>query len=116
MPKKIGNSAPLPSACSNTEATTTPSSATATNPATRATALLTPDATPVSPSSTDVITAVDSGETTKPMPSPSKAADGNTAVQAACIGAVSPMTTNARATISDPSAISGPGPYRSAHL
>ena len=45
-------------------AATAPIVATASRPATRATALLTPEAMPVSLSSTEVITAVESGETT----------------------------------------------------
>ncbi|MNL53439.1 hypothetical protein D3C87_1766860 [compost metagenome] len=50
------------------------------------------------------------------MPSPNSTMQGSTASHTACIGAVRPRPANAPATISEPIAISGPGPNRSAHL
>ena len=61
-------------------------------------------------SDTEVITAVDSGETTNPMPMPNSALSGSSTNQVLCSGIVSPTDAKAMATHSEPAAIIGPGP------
>ena len=97
-------------ACANTNAASAPIIATANSPATRATALLTADAVPVSRSATDVITAVETGPATKLMPMPNTTIIGSTANQRLCSGAVSPSPRNATPTISEPTSAPVPAP------
>ena len=66
---------------SNVRASTTPNTAIASRPATRATALLTPDATPAWWLSTAPITVVVSGATVTAMPNPSTTTAGKNVVQ-----------------------------------
>jgi len=68
---------------------------------------------PIFEDPTEVITAVESGETTKPMPIPISTIAGSTPTQSERSGAVSAMVAKARATRTEPSVISGPGPTRS---
>jgi len=67
----------------------------------------------VSRSATEVITAVESGETTPLMPSPSRMVQGSTASQMFPIGANRPISAKATATMVAPPAIIGAGPKRS---
>src|SRR5205085_12440344 len=66
---------------SNVRVSTTPKSAIARRPATRATALLTPDATPACLGSTALITVVVNGATVIAMPNPSTTTAGKNVVQ-----------------------------------
>ncbi len=115
---KPGMSGSPPTTAAYRPATTTPSIATATRPAIRETALLMPDAAPVSSSSTAVMTALDSGETTSAMPSPISTISGKTPVQnwrtPEPISRARPA--NAMATTRLPLAIGTRGPIRSASL
>src|SRR6266850_3391981 len=66
---------------SNVWTSTTPNTAMASSPATRATALLIPDATPARPLSTALITVVVSGATVIAMPNPTTTTAGKNVVQ-----------------------------------
>ena len=84
----------------------------------RETALLIPEAAPVSSSATDVMTAVDSGDTTRLMPTPINVIAGNTASQKSRNPLPTAMASaaNETATTMLPPAIGSRGPIRSESL
>ena len=79
--KGQGDREPVFTRASNVRASTTPKTAIASRPATRATALLTPDATPACRGSTALITVVVRGATVIAIPNPSTTTAGKNVVQ-----------------------------------
>ena len=70
----------------------------------------------MSRSATEVITAVESGETTRLMPQPNSTISGSTTNHRLWVKANNPSPRKLSATSSEPAAIIGPGPTRSDNL
>src|SRR4029077_18791425 len=94
----------------------TPKTATAITPATRATVLFTPEATPTSCSSTAPMTALVSGATVIPMPSPITHIAGKKVVQYEPPAPGSASSRKPTAATSGPATSGARAPRRSARL
>src|SRR5258708_22077905 len=92
---------------------TVPSAATANRPATRATALLTPEAMPAWLSPTDAMTVDVSGGTVMVMPMASTQIAGNTLTQYDPLRSAKAHSTNPQAAMTGPAVGDSRGPNRS---
>src|SRR5882757_4439563 len=100
--------------CEKLANSTAPNAATANRPATRATALLTPDAIPAWASPTDAITVEVNGGTVVVMPSAMMQIAGNTPVQYDALKSANASIASPPAAMIGPAVSDNRGPKRSA--
>src|SRR5215213_8815601 len=86
----------------------------ASSPAVRATALLTPEATPAWLAGADISTAAVSGATVSVRPTPNTSTAGSTSVHQLAPGPIRSISTSPPADTSGPPVMNGRGPRRAA--